>query len=135
MTGIDHIGIAVHSLEQALPFWRDVLGLEFRGFEEVASEGVRVAVLQAGGARIELLEPLREDSPIARHLERRGEGVHHIALEVQDLAGKMADLAKAGRPALDERPRPGAEGKQVTFLHPRQTGGVLVELTQPGCQA
>jgi methylmalonyl-CoA/ethylmalonyl-CoA epimerase len=134
VTGVDHIGIAVKSLAEALPFWRDALGLEFAGIEEVPSEKVRVAILKSpgpGGARVELLEPTAPDSPIARHLEKRGPGIHHVALKVDDVAARMAALAKAGTPALDGAPRPGAEGAQVTFIHPRSAGGVLVELTQP----
>lgn len=131
MTAIDHIGIAVRRLDEALPLWRDLLGLPLIGIEEVESEGVRVAILQAGDARIELLEPLHEGSPIARHLEKRGPGIHHLAFKVEDLEGQMKALDAAGSPAMDASPRPGAEGSKVTFLHPRVAGGVLVELTQP----
>ena len=131
VTGIDHIGIAVQSLDESLPLWRDSLGLEFQGIEEVPSEGVRVAFLQAGSTRIELLEPLHSTSPIARHLEKRGAGVHHIALRVADIRQKMTELATQGTPALDEKPRPGAHDCEVTFVHPKHAGGVLVELTQP----
>jgi len=130
LTKLDHIGIAVESLEEALPFWRDLLGLKCTGVEDVPTEKVRVAFLQAGSTRIELLEPTAPDSPVRRHLERRGPGIHHIALGVDDIRGRMSSLEKAGKPALDEAPRPGAEGKQVTFLHPRHAGGVLVELCQ-----
>ena len=131
MTGVDHIGIAVAKIEDALPFWRDLLGLELTGIEVVPSEKVRVAFLRAGSARIELLEPTSPDSPIAKALEKRGPGIHHVALAVDDVAARMAALKKAGCPALDEAPRPGAEGSKVTFLHPKHAGGVLVELVQP----
>lgn len=138
MTGVDHIGIAVKSLAEALPFWRDALGMELVGIEVVASEKVRVAILKspgAGGARVELLEPTSPDSPIAKHLEKRGAGIHHLALKVDDIVGRMAALARAGTPAMDAAPRPGAEGAMVTFLHPKHAGGVLVELTQPAAGA
>jgi methylmalonyl-CoA/ethylmalonyl-CoA epimerase len=130
-TALDHIGIAVTRLEEALPLWRDILGLPLEGIEIVESEGVRVAILPAGDARIELLEPTRPDSAVARHLEKRGPGIHHVALRVGDLVTTMDGLKAAGKPALDAAPRPGAKGSKVTFLHPRSTGGVLVELTQP----
>jgi methylmalonyl-CoA epimerase len=134
VTGVDHIGIAVKSIAEALPFWRDALGMELLGIEVVASEKVRVAILKSpapGGARVELLEPTGPDSPIAKHLEKRGPGIHHLALAVDDLVARMAALQRNGTPALDDAPRPGAEGAKVTFLHPKVAGGVLVELTQP----
>jgi methylmalonyl-CoA epimerase len=134
LTGVDHIGIAVKSIAEALPFWRDALGMELIGIEVVESDQVRAAILKspgAGGARVELLEPTGPDSPVARHLERRGPGIHHVALAVDDLAATMASLRRAGRPAMDEAPRPGVGGTKVTFLHPHVAGGVLVELTQP----
>ncbi|MSR46863.1 MAG: methylmalonyl-CoA epimerase [Planctomycetes bacterium] len=135
MTAIDHLGIAVHKLADALPFWRDLLGMELVAIEEVASEKVRVAILRpkddANGARIELLEPTAPDSPIAKHLEKRGPGLHHVAMKVDDIAARMAGLAAAGNPAMDSAPRVGAGGCMVTFLHPKQTGGVLLELSQP----
>jgi methylmalonyl-CoA/ethylmalonyl-CoA epimerase len=130
VTGVDHIGIAVAKLEDALPLWRDLLGLKLVAIEVVPSEKVRVAILQAGATRIELLEPTAPDSPIAKALEKRGPGVHHVALAVDDVAARMAALKSAGKPAMDESPRPGAEGAKVTFLHPKNAGGVLVELTQ-----
>jgi methylmalonyl-CoA epimerase len=130
VTGVDHIGIAVRRLDEALPFWRDQLGVQFVGIEEIPTEKVRVAILKAGGTRIELLEPTSIDSPIARYLEKRGPGIHHLALKVDDLASCMETLKRAGRPPLDDAPRPGASGSQVTFLHPGNAGGVLVELTQ-----
>jgi methylmalonyl-CoA/ethylmalonyl-CoA epimerase len=131
MAALDHIGIAVESLDEALALWRDQLGLEFHGIEEVPSERVRVAFLQAGGTRIELLEPTAPDSPIARHLERRGAGLHHLAFAVGDLPATMQRLRDGGRPPLDEEPRPGAEGSRITFVHPKAANGVLVELVEP----
>jgi len=138
VTGVDHIGIAVTSIEAALPLWRDALGLQFVGIEVVPQDQVRVAILKspgAGGARIELLEPTSPDSPVARHLARRGPGIHHVALAVDDLVARMAALARAGKPAMDGAPRAGAEGAKVTFLHPHVAGGVLVELTEPARRA
>jgi len=138
VTGVDHIGIAVRSIEAALPLWRDALGLQFVGIEVVPHDQVRVAILKSpgtGGARIELLEPTSPDSPVARHLERRGPGIHHVALAVDDLVACMAALVASGNPAMDAAPRAGAEGAKVTFLHPHAAGGVLVELTQPAKRA
>lgn len=135
MTAIDHLGIAVAKLEEALPFWRDALGLELVAIEVVASEKVRVAILRPKGdahaARVELLEPTAPDSPIAKHLEKRGPGIHHVAMKVDDIAARMAALAAVGKPAMDSAPRVGAGGCMVTFLHPKSTGGVLLELSQP----
>ena len=133
MTGVDHIGIAVPNLEAALPLWRDALGLEFVGIEVVPHDQVRVAILKSpgeGGARVELLEPTSPDSPVAKFLARRGPGIHHLALRVDDLVARMAKMSAAGKPALVPAPRRGAEGSSVTFLHPKSAGGVLVELVQ-----
>ena len=125
---LDHLGIAVDSLEESLPFWRDRLGLRLLEIEEVESEGVRVAVLDAGGARIELLEPLGENSPIARHLERRGPGLHHVALCTGGVAEVAQELEASGHRLLGP-PRAGAGGATITFVHPRSAGGVLLELS------
>jgi len=126
---IDHIGIAVRRLEERLPFWADALGLAFSGFETVDSEGVKIAFLQAGNSRIELLEPIGEDSVVARHLSRRGEGIHHVAIEVRNLDAALERLKERGvEPTAP--PRGGAGGSRVVFLHPRATGGVLVELCE-----
>jgi methylmalonyl-CoA/ethylmalonyl-CoA epimerase len=126
---LDHIGIAVPSLDQALPLWRDHLGLELLGMEDVPSEGVRVAVFAAGSARVELLEPLGPESPVARHIEKRGPGIHHVAVRVGDLPGTLQRLRDAGCALLSEEPRPGAGGARIAFVHPRSTGGVLLEVT------
>jgi methylmalonyl-CoA/ethylmalonyl-CoA epimerase len=125
---IDHVGIAVRSLDESLRFWRDALGLEVEGIETVSGEGVRVAFLRAGGARVELLESVREDSPIARHVDRRGEGIHHLTLEAEDLDAAIERLVRAGVEVLGGGVRPGAGGRGVAFLHPRSCGGVLVEV-------
>jgi methylmalonyl-CoA/ethylmalonyl-CoA epimerase len=128
---IDHIGIAVRRLDERLPFWADALGLSFSGFETVEGEQVKVAFLQAGQSRIELLEPMADDSVVARHLARRGEGIHHMALEVADLDAALGRLRSRGIEPIGSVPRGGAAGRRVAFLHPRSTGGVLVELSEP----
>jgi methylmalonyl-CoA/ethylmalonyl-CoA epimerase len=127
---IDHLGIAVHSLAERLPFWTEALGLVLAGREHVATEGVDVAFLPTGESRIELIEPSRADSAIARHLDRRGEGLHHVTFAVGDLDTVLARLAAAGVTVIGDGARPGAGGHRVAFLHPRSTGGVLVELIE-----
>jgi methylmalonyl-CoA/ethylmalonyl-CoA epimerase len=131
-TGLDHIGLAVESLESSLPLYRDLLGLPLLYTETVESDGVRVAVLELGGVHLELLEPTGEDTPVGRFLAKRGSGIHHVALRVNDCATALAALRDAGYRLLDETPRPGAGGKQIGFVHPRSTGGLLLELCQPG---
>lgn len=128
---IDHLGIAVRSIEAALRFYRDQLGLPLGGRETVEQEKVRVAMLPAGQPRIELLEPAEPDSPVGRFLEKRGEGLHHVALTVPDLEAAVARLRAAGARVLDE-PRRGAGGHRYVFVHPSSTGGVLLELIQEG---
>jgi len=127
---IDHLGIAVRSISGSLSFYRDALGLELSGTEEVQDQGVRVALLPAGESRIELLEPFSEDTPVGRFIARRGEGLHHICYEVDDLASKLVDLRSRGVRLLEGYPRRGAEGKLVAFLHPTSAHGVLVELVE-----
>ncbi|NCO52795.1 MAG: methylmalonyl-CoA epimerase [Deltaproteobacteria bacterium] len=127
---INHIGIAVKNIEAALPFYRDILGMKFEGTEEVAEQKVRVAFLQVGESRIELLEPTAPDSPVAKFLEKTGEGIHHLAYEVDDLEASLADLRQKGMRLIDETPRFGAHGAKIAFLHPRASGGVLTELCQ-----
>jgi methylmalonyl-CoA epimerase len=126
---IDHLGIAVRSLDAALGFYTGVLGMEAAARETVAGEKVNVAMLACGGPRLELLEPAGADSPIGRFLERRGEGLHHVALLVDDLAAAVERLTAAGARLLNE-PRPGAGGHLYVFIHPASTGGVLLELIQ-----
>ena len=127
---LDHVGIAVRSLDKALRPYVDGLGLSVDGTEEVAGERVRVAFLPVGETRIELLEPTAEDSPIARFIQRRGEGIHHLCFQVADLEAALERLKKAGVPLVDESPRAGAGGSRIAFVHPRGTGGVLIELTE-----
>jgi len=129
---IDHIGIAVNSLSEAIPVWTALLGENPAGEEEVPGEGVRVAFFGRGPGRIELLEPTRDDSPIARHLARRGAGVHHVCLAVDDLPAALQRAEAAGLELLAPGIRTGAGGRIVAFLHPRSAGGVLVELSAPG---
>lgn len=131
---INHIGIAVRNLEASLPFYRDILGMNFEGTEEVAEQKVRVAFLQVGESRIELLEPTAPDSPVARFLEKNGEGIHHLAYEVEDIDVALADLKQKGVRLIDELPRLGAHGAKIAFVHPRASGGVLTELCQQSAE-
>lgn len=126
---IDHLGIAVRSLDQALRFYRDQLGLDVAMRETVAEEKVNVAMLPVGEPRIELLEPSEADSVIAKFLDKRGEGLHHIALKVPDLNASVEKLRASGARLLNE-PRAGAGGHYYVFVHPSSTGGVLLELIQ-----
>ncbi len=128
--GLDHIGIAVRSLEEGLRPYVEGLGLKPSGTEEVPTEQVKVAFLPVGETRLELLEPTGPDSPIVRFLERRGEGIHHLCFLVDDLESTLRRLDAAGVPLVDRVPRPGAGGSRVAFLHPRGTGGVLLELKE-----
>ena len=127
---IDHIGIAVGDLEASLAFFRDVLGLELEAPEEVPSQRVRAHFLQAGEAALELVEPTAADSPIAKFVDRRGPGLHHVALRVDDIVAALAELKARGVRLIDEAPRPGAHNSLVAFIHPSSTHGVLVELKQ-----
>ena len=127
---INHIGIAVKNLENSIPFYRDQLGMEFEGNEEVTEQKVRVAFLKVGESRIELLEPTSPDSPIAKFLEKNGEGIHHMAYEVDDIEAALADMKEKGVRLIDETPRRGAHGSLIAFLHPKATGGVLTEICQ-----
>jgi methylmalonyl-CoA/ethylmalonyl-CoA epimerase len=127
---LDHIGIATNQIAEALAVWRDALGLEIDSTEEVADQGVRVAMLPIGETHVELLEPTSSDSPIGRFLAKRGPGIHHLAIEVADIRAALADLAEKGARLIDEKPRSGAGGCLVAFIHPSSTNGVLLELVQ-----
>lgn len=127
ITGIDHIGIAVASLDERIPFYRDVLGLGEPEIEEVTDQGVRAAVFATGAGRIELLEPTTDESAIARFLEKNGEGIHHLALGSDNLETAIDSVTGAGLRMIDEKPRPGAGGATIAFAHPRSTGGILLE--------
>jgi methylmalonyl-CoA/ethylmalonyl-CoA epimerase len=127
---IDHIGIATRGIDEAATFWRETLGLEMIETEDIAEQKVRVAMLPIGESRIELLEATSEDSPISRFLEKRGPGIHHIAVRVDDIRAALASLRAKGARLIDEEPRRGAGGCLVAFVHPSSTGGVLLELVQ-----
>ncbi len=127
---IDHLGIATKSIEEALKFWQDSLGLENIHTEVIAEQKVRVAMLPIGESRVELLEPTSDDSPISKFLEKRGGGIHHIAIEVENIEASLAKLKATGARLIDEKPRLGAEGCLIAFVHPATTGGVLLELVQ-----
>lgn len=128
--GLDHIGIAVRSLAEGLALWRDTLGLQLVEEEELPDRGLKVAMLEAGGTEVELLESTREDSVIAKYIAKRGPGIHHVAFEVEDIDLSLAELRERGVRLVDEVARPGAAGARVAFLHPAASGGVLVELVQ-----
>jgi methylmalonyl-CoA/ethylmalonyl-CoA epimerase len=127
---IDHIGIATNAIAGSVDFWRDHLGLEVGEIEEVAQQKVRVCMLPVGDSRVELLEAVSPDSPISKFLEKRGQGIHHIAFRVDDIQASLADLKGKGIRLIDEAPRTGAGGCLVAFIHPSSTGGVLLELVQ-----
>ncbi|MBI3073602.1 MAG: methylmalonyl-CoA epimerase [Deltaproteobacteria bacterium] len=128
---IDHIGIAVRDLDKAVALYRDTLGLKSLGLETVESEGVRVALLEVGESRIELLTPLKPgEGPIGKFLEARGEGVHHVCLGVEGIGKSIAALTEVGLPFVGAAPRLGAHGCMVAFLHPKATCGVLIELSE-----
>jgi methylmalonyl-CoA epimerase len=127
---IDHLGIATKNIDDALKFWQGALGLEHVHTETVENQKVRVAMLPLGESRIELLEPTSDDSPISRFLEKRGGGIHHIAVEVDDIVAALKKLEDAGLRLIDEAPRIGAENCLVAFVHPSSTNGVLLELVQ-----
>jgi methylmalonyl-CoA epimerase len=127
--GVDHVGVAVKNLEEAISVYRDVLGFKLLSVHVLEERKVRVAFLSTGGeTQIELLEPLGGESPITKFLENRGEGVHHIAVIVDDIEEVLKDFKKRGVALVDEKPRVGAEGKKIAFIHPKSTKGVLLEL-------
>ena len=129
---INHIGIAVQSIAATLPFYRDSLGMTCLGEEEVAEQQVKVAMLAIGESKIELLEPTSADSPVAKFLEKNGQGIHHIAYEVGDIEAAIAALLADGARMIDAAPRAGAHGSRIAFVHPRSSHGVLTELCQAG---
>jgi methylmalonyl-CoA/ethylmalonyl-CoA epimerase len=131
---IDHLGIAVRSLDEAVPLYEKALGLRCLGREEVAAQKVRTAFFDAGGVHLELLEPTAPDSPVAKFITERGEGIHHVAFRTDDIVGQLRQAADAGVRLIHEQPFAGAAGKQVAFLHPKSTRGVLTEFCalQPG---
>jgi methylmalonyl-CoA/ethylmalonyl-CoA epimerase len=127
---IDHIAIVVEDIESTLGFWRDALGLELAHIEDVPEQKSLVAFLPVGESEIELVRPTTDDSGVAKYLHKRGPGMHHISLEVDDILGMLAQLKAKGIRLINESPVPGAGGKQIAFIHPESTSGVLVELYQ-----
>ena len=127
---VSHIGIAVKSIEERLKIWQGVFGLQLERIEEVPEQKVKVAVLPLKDINIELLEPLGKDSTIRKFIERRGEGLHHICIEVDDIEKLSAEMKSANMKLIDEIPRIGAGGKRIMFLHPKDLGGVLIELSE-----
>jgi methylmalonyl-CoA/ethylmalonyl-CoA epimerase len=128
---IDHLGIAVKSLEEAIPFYENSLGLHCHGREEVESQKVRTAFFDCGGVHLELLEPTSPESPIAKFIEKNGEGIHHIAFRTDDIQAQLGQAADTGVRLIHEQPFEGAAGKLVAFLHPKSTRGVLTEFCMP----
>ena len=127
---INHIGIAVNSIEDAVKLYTEALGLEVEGIEVVADQKVRIAIIPVGNTRIELLESTDPEGPIARHIKSRGEGLHHLALQVDGIEGILEALEKKEIPLIDKKPRIGAEGAKIAFLHPKATKA-LIELVEP----
>ena len=132
---LDHIGIAVRDAEASLRLYRDILGLAVEGVETVAEQGVRATMLALGDTHIELLEPTGPDTPVGKFIASRGEGIHHICVQVKDVKEALAAAKAAGLRLIDETPRIGVGGKLIAFLHPKSTGGVLIELSQKGTEA
>lgn len=127
---INHIGIAVNNIDQALKLYTGVLGLNLKGVEVVESQRTRTAILPVGESSIELLEATDAESPIAKYIEKYGEGLHHLALEVADVEDALGQVSRSGLPLIDETPRGGVENTRIAFLHPKGTGRVLLELVQ-----
>jgi methylmalonyl-CoA/ethylmalonyl-CoA epimerase len=132
MPGLDHVAILVSDLDAAVRLYRDVYGLDLAEIEEVPTEKVRVAIFGRGAGRIELVCPTDPESALAKRIREKGEGLHHVCLAVPDVEAAMASLRARGAPLLDEKPRPGAGGSKVAFVHPKGSRGVLVELKQGG---
>ncbi|MBP9627190.1 MAG: methylmalonyl-CoA epimerase [Synergistaceae bacterium] len=129
-TVVDHIGIAVKSIEESLKFWEGTLGIKCTGVEEVAEQKVKTAFLPIQDTEVELLEGTAPDSPVSKFIEAKGEGIHHLAIRVDDLEAALAELKEKGVRLIDEKPRKGAGGALIAFIHPKATGGILLELSQ-----
>ena len=127
---IDHLGVAVNSIENGKNFWSEILGLSFEGTETVEEQKVTTAFLPVGESEVELLESTAPDGPIAKYLAKKGEGIQHVAFRVDDLEAALAELKEKGIRLIDQKPRNGAGGARIAFLHPKATGGVLVELCE-----
>ncbi len=130
VTKIDHIGIAVNSIDEQIPYYRDALGLEVEKVETVESEGVKVCFIKVGDTHIELLEPISDTSPVKKFLEKNGQGVHHIAYSSSDIVKSVLDVKGKNFQLINETPKTGAKGKLICFLHPKSTFGVLTEICQ-----
>jgi len=127
---IDHLGIAVNSIDDGKAFWSDVLGLDFEGAETVAEQKVTTAFFPVGESEVELLESTAPDGPVAKYIEKRGQGIQHVAFRVENIDEALAELKEKGVQLIDQQPRIGAGGARIAFLHPKATNGVLVELCQ-----
>ena len=127
---IDHIGIAVKSIDQAKKFYTEILGLKIEGIENVADQKVNVAFLPITDSELELVESTHPDGPVAKYIEARGEGIQHIAFRVEDIEEALAELKEKGVRLIDEKPRKGAGGSKIAFIHPKETNGVLVEICE-----
>ncbi|HOO33750.1 MAG TPA: methylmalonyl-CoA epimerase [Thermotogota bacterium] len=127
---VDHIGIAVNSIDESLKLYRDALGLEFKGIEEMPERGQRVAFIQTGESKLELLESTSETSTIAKYLSKKGEGIHHMALHVDDVEEAINNLSEKGYRLLSDKPESGAGGTKIVFMHPKSANGVLLELIE-----
>ncbi len=130
LSHIEHIGIAVNSLEEAIPFWEEKLGLKCYKIEEVKEQKVKTAFFQIGQSKIELLESTDPDGPIGKFIEKKGEGIHHLAIAVKDIQQNLTELASKDVQLIDKTPRKGAEGLDIAFVHPKSTHGVLLELCE-----
>lgn len=129
-TVVDHIGVAVKSIDEALKFWEGTLGIKCHGVEEVADQKVKTAFLPLNETEVELLEATSPESPVAKFIEAKGEGIHHLAIRVENLEAALAELKEKGVRLIDENPRMGAGGAKIAFLHPKATGGILLELSE-----
>ncbi|MCF7936808.1 MAG: methylmalonyl-CoA epimerase [Synergistales bacterium] len=129
-TVIDHIGVAVKSLDEALQFWRDTLGIECTGVEEVEEQKVKTAFLPVKDTEIELLEGTSEESPVSKYIAKKGEGMHHMAIRVDNIEEALKEMKEKGVRLIDEEPRYGAGGARIAFVHPKATGGILLELCE-----
>ncbi|MGC9367453.1 MAG: methylmalonyl-CoA epimerase [bacterium] len=128
---INHLGIAVNNLDEQIPFYRDILKFNFLGIEEVSDQKVRVAIFQIGEVKIELLEPTDPDSPIAKYLDKKGAGIHHIAYQTDNIQHQIDELTNQNINMIDQQPRTGAHQTKIAFIHPKSSGKILIELCQP----
>lgn len=130
IVGLDHVGIAVNKIDDALLIFEKLLGLKLEKLKEAEEHGVKAAFLAVGGTSIELIEPLSEKSPVSKFLEKRGQGIHHIAFKVENIVNMLEQFKNEGVVLIDEKPRVGIEGGKIAFLHPKSTGNVLIELCE-----